>query len=183
MGGKTRQDNNDALAKCSGLGVIKTAMEFLCRHTEQVGDLIIAGEDHRLFLCLDDLTMMFFAMCEGQRELGVPCMPRGCSTQGEMNSQLSKSLTETVQKLEKQEGCPDIKLGRVYPVCLSNDKFHLNLTFPLEGPEATAPVPRPLTRECGQGERTVSETYSLASMTAELIPEPEVPEVVEIDRG
>ena len=181
VGGKSRQDNNDGLAKRSGLGVTETAMEFLCRHTEQVGKLVIAGEDHRLFLCLDDLTMMFFAMCEGQRELGVPRMPRGCSTRAEMTSRLSKSLTETVQKLEKQEGCPDIKLGRVYPVCLSNDKFHLNLAFPLEGSEATAPVPRPPTQERGQGERTVLETYSLASMTAKINPEPEVPEVVEID--
>ena len=108
-------------------------------------------------------------------------MPRGYLTLEERDSRLLKSLTETVQKLEKQEGCPDIKLGRVYPVCLSNDMFHLNLAFPLEGPEATAPVPRPPTRERGQVERTSPGSYSLTTMTAEPDPEPEVPEVVEID--
>ena len=139
------------------------------------------GEDHRLFMCLDDLTIMFFTMCEGQRELGEPRMPRGYLTPGERDSQLLKSLTETVQKLEKQEGCPDIKFGRVYPVCLSNDMFHLNLAFPLEGPEVTAPIPRPPTRERGQVERTSTGSYSLTTMTAKPDLEPEVPEVVEID--
>ena len=71
VGGKTRQENNDALAKRSGIG-LETAMEYLCRHTEKVGGLTIMGEDHRLFMCLDDLTIMFFVMCEGQRELGEP---------------------------------------------------------------------------------------------------------------
>ena len=108
-------------------------------------------------------------------------MPGGFLTQEEMDSRLGKSLTETVQKLEKQEGCPDIVFGRVYPVCLSNDKFHLNLAFPVEGPEATAPVPWPPTRERGQVERTAPENYSLATMIAEPDPEPEMVEVVEID--
>ena len=156
-------------------------MEYLCRHTEKVGGLTIMGEDHRLFMCLDDLTIMFFAMCEGQRELGEPQMPRGFLTPKERDSQLCKSLVETVQKLEKQEGCPDIKLGRVYPVCLSNDMFHLNLAFSLEGPEATAPIPWPPTRERGQVERMSPGSYSLTTMTAEPDPEPEVPEVVEME--
>ena len=146
VGGKTRQENNDVLAKRSGIG-LETVMEYLCRHSEQVGNLTIMTEDHCLFMCLNDLTTMFFMMCEGHRELGELRMPRGYLTQEEKNSRLGKSLTETVQKLEKQEGCPDIVLRWVYPVCLSNDKFHLNLTFPVEGPEATAPVPRPLTQE------------------------------------
>ena len=45
VGGKTRQENNDASAKRLGIG-LKTAMEYLCRHTEKVGGLTIMGEDH-----------------------------------------------------------------------------------------------------------------------------------------
>ena len=110
VGGKTRQENNDALAKHLGIG-LQTAMEYLCRHFEKVGNLTIMAEDHRLFMCLDDLTTMFFTMCEGHRELGEPRMPKGFLTQEEKNSQLGKSLMETVQKLEKQESCPDIVFG------------------------------------------------------------------------
>ena len=110
VGGKTQQENNDALVKHSGIG-LEMAMEYLCRHFEKVGNLTIMAEDHCLFMCLDDLTTMFFAMCEGHRELGEPRMPKGFLTQEEKNSRLGKSLTETVQKLEKQEGCPDIVFG------------------------------------------------------------------------
>ena len=56
--GKTHQEENEALAKWGGYK-LETAMEYLCRHYEEVDDLKIMAEDHPLFMCLDDLTKMY----------------------------------------------------------------------------------------------------------------------------
>ena len=67
--GKARQEENDALAKW-GSYQLKSAMEYLCRHYQVVDKVKIVVEGHPLFMCLDDLTKMFYAMCENHRELG-----------------------------------------------------------------------------------------------------------------
>ena len=60
-----------------------------------------------------------------------------------------QNLREMVPILQHQGSCLDRKFGWVYPMCLAKEMELLNFTFPLVGPEVTAPIPQPLRQEQG----------------------------------
>ena len=86
-----------------------------------------------------------------------------------------------VQILQHQGSCLDKKFGQVYPVCLAKEMDLLNFTFPLVGPEATAPISQPLRWEWGlqvpaaptQSQRTVflGEAKPPATTTVSKMPQ------------
>ena len=67
---------NEELAKWAGFG-LQNAMQYLLRHSEQLpnGKGELKGENHFLFMCRSDLTMMFHAMADNYRELEEPWVP------------------------------------------------------------------------------------------------------------
>ena len=62
---------NEELAKQAGFG-LQNAMQYLLRHSEQLpdGKDELKGENHFLFMCRSDLTMMFHAVADNYRQLG-----------------------------------------------------------------------------------------------------------------
>ena len=99
-------------------------------------------------------------------------MSKGILPPDVLADRMKKNLTEAVQILEKYEGCLDRVFGRVYPVCLADDKFHLNCAFTLDGPAAMAAIPQPPRRD-----RNPSETVTLGGLqTFQLEPNPELEE-------
>ena len=86
-----------------------------------------------------------------------------------------------VQILQHQGSCLDKKFGWVYPVCFAEEMDLLNFAFLLVGPEATAPVPRPLRWEWGlqvpaapiQSQRTIFLGEAKPPPTATVSKEPQ----------
>ena len=88
--------------------------------------------------------MMFHAVVDNYRELGEQRAQCRNLSLAKLENRMAQNLQETVQILQHQGSCLDKKFRRVYPVCLVEEMELLNFTFPLTGPEATAPIPQPL---------------------------------------
>ena len=93
--------------------------------------------------------MMFHAVANNYRELGELQVPGRKLSLAEQENRMVQNLREMVQILQHQGSCLDRKFGQVYPMCLAEEMDLLNFAFLLVGPEATAPVPRPLRQERG----------------------------------
>ena len=67
---------NEELAKWAGFG-LQNAIQYLLRHSKRLpdGKGELKGENHFLFMCRSDLTMMFHAVADNYRELGEPWVP------------------------------------------------------------------------------------------------------------
>ena len=67
---------NEELAKLASFG-LQNAMQYLLRHSEQLpnGKGELKGENHFLFMCRSDLTMMFHTVADNHRGLGEPWAP------------------------------------------------------------------------------------------------------------
>ena len=74
--GKERLPVNEELAKWANFG-LQNAMQYLLRHSERLPDGRgeLKGENHFLFMCRSDLTMMFHAVADNFRGLGDPWVP------------------------------------------------------------------------------------------------------------
>ena len=74
--GKERLPVNEELAKRASFG-LQNAMQYLLRHSQRLPDGRgeLKGENHCLFMCRSDLTMMFHAVADNFRKLGGPRVP------------------------------------------------------------------------------------------------------------
>ena len=155
--GKEHLPVNEELAKQASFRLQNT-MQYLLRHSKWLpdgkGDL--KGENHFLFMCRSDFTVMFHTVADNYRELGEPRVPGQNLSLAEQENQMVQNLQEMVQILQHQGSCLDKKFGRVYPMCLAKEMDLLNFAFPLVSPEATAPVPWPLRWEQGLQVSTAS---------------------------
>ena len=147
---KERLPVNEELAKWAGFR-LQNAMQYLLRHSKWLpdGKGKLKGENHYLFMCRSDLTMMFHAVADNYRELGEPWVPGRNLSLAKQENRMVQNLRETVQILQHQGSCLDKKFGWMYPMCLAEEIELLNFAFPLVGPEVMAPVPRPLRWEQG----------------------------------
>ena len=143
---KYRQETNDELARTVGTGY-RTAMLYLLRHTQMPDGRQTKGELNPLFMCKSDLKVMFQLVADNYREVDALRIPDRDMSDEEIKERLAQNYREMVQILAKHDGCLDMKFSRVYPVCMATDPESLNYAFPLTGPEAHAPVPRPPRRE------------------------------------
>ena len=84
---------NEELAKRAGLGLQK-AMQYLLRHSERLpdGKGELKGENHFLFMCRSDLTVMFHAVADNHRELGEPWAPGQNLSLAEQENQMVQNL-------------------------------------------------------------------------------------------
>ena len=97
---------NEELAKQAGFG-FQNIMQYLLRHSEWLpdGKDELKGENHFLFMCRSDLTMMFHVVANNYRELGEPrALGRNLSL-AEQENWMVQNLWEMVQILQHQGSC------------------------------------------------------------------------------
>ena len=84
---------NEELAKQASFGLQNT-MQYLLRHSERLpdGKGELKGENHFLFMCRSDLTVMFHAVVDNYRELGEPRAPGRNLSLAEQENQMVQNL-------------------------------------------------------------------------------------------
>ena len=97
---------NEELAKWAGFGLQNT-MQYLLRHCEWLpnGKGELKGKNHFLFMCRNDLTVMFHAVADNYRELGEPQVPGWNLPLAKQENWMVQNLWEMVQILQHQGSC------------------------------------------------------------------------------